>query len=59
MYVTEVVPNSPADRAGLHQHDKILQVNGIDYTMLTHDEAVKHIKKDLTLNMLVTRAEIA
>jgi hypothetical protein len=31
IYVTHVEPNSPADEAGLKVHDKLLQVNGIDY----------------------------
>jgi hypothetical protein len=31
IYVTHVEPNSSADEAGLKVHDKLLQVNGIDY----------------------------
>ncbi|GIX90296.1 tax1-binding protein 3 homolog [Caerostris darwini] len=55
IYVTEVTPNSPAAKCGLKTHDKILQVNGYDFTMVTHDKAVEYIKKSPVLNMLVAR----
>ncbi|GMS88846.1 hypothetical protein PENTCL1PPCAC_11021, partial [Pristionchus entomophagus] len=55
IYVTYIEPDSPADRAGLRRHDKILRVNGNDFTMVTHDRAVKFIKRDNVLNMLVHR----
>uniref|UniRef100_A0AC34Q8R5 PDZ domain-containing protein n=1 Tax=Panagrolaimus sp. JU765 TaxID=591449 RepID=A0AC34Q8R5_9BILA len=58
IYITQVEPNSPASKAGLHQHDKVLEVNGHDFTMLTHDKAVKYIKKYPVLNMLIARREI-
>jgi len=59
VYITFVEPNSPADRSGLRQHDKILQVNGMDFTMVTHDRAVKCIVKNPVLEMLVARREVA
>uniref|UniRef100_A0A914CE77 PDZ domain-containing protein n=1 Tax=Acrobeloides nanus TaxID=290746 RepID=A0A914CE77_9BILA len=58
VYITQIEHGSPAERAGLMQHDKILQVNGTDFTMLTHDKAVKYIKKYPVLHMLVARKEI-
>uniref|UniRef100_A0A915EA98 PDZ domain-containing protein n=1 Tax=Ditylenchus dipsaci TaxID=166011 RepID=A0A915EA98_9BILA len=59
IYITQVEPNSPADKAGLKQHDKLLRVNGTDFTMVTHEKAVKYIRKDVVLNILLTRPELA
>uniref|UniRef100_A0A914YDE0 PDZ domain-containing protein n=1 Tax=Panagrolaimus superbus TaxID=310955 RepID=A0A914YDE0_9BILA len=59
IYITQIDPDSPAEKAGLRQHDKILQVNGHDFTMLTHEKSVKYIKKYPVLHMLVARREIA
>uniref|UniRef100_A0A0N5AXS0 PDZ domain-containing protein n=1 Tax=Syphacia muris TaxID=451379 RepID=A0A0N5AXS0_9BILA len=58
IYITQVEANSPAEKAGLKQHDKILRVNGYDFTMVTHDKAVKYIKKYPVLHMLVARSDI-
>lgn len=55
IYVTEVHDGSPAARAGLRIHDKILQCNGYDFTMVTHKKAVSYIRKNPILNMLVAR----
>lgn len=55
IYVTEVHENSPASRAGLRVHDKILQCNGYDFTMVTHKKAVGYIRKHPVLNLLVAR----
>ena len=55
IYVTEVYENSPASKAGLRVHDKILQCNGYDFTMVTHKKAVTYIKKNPVLNMLMAR----
>ncbi|CRK92915.1 CLUMA_CG006619, isoform A, partial [Clunio marinus] len=35
IYVTDVTQDSPASRAGLRVHDKILQCNGYDMTLCT------------------------
>jgi len=58
IYVTHVDADSPAEKAGLRRHDKILEINGIDFTMVTHTKAVKYIKKDLVLNVLLTRSDL-
>ena len=55
IYVTDIAPNSAASKAGLRVHDKILQLNGYDFTMVTHKKAVDYIKKLPVLNMLVAR----
>ncbi|XP_054720253.1 tax1-binding protein 3 homolog [Uloborus diversus] len=55
IYVTEVYDNSPAQKCGLKVHDKILQVNGYDFTLVTHERAVEYIRKNSVLNMLVAR----
>ena len=55
IYVTEIAGDSAAGRAGLRIHDKILQLNGYDFTMVTHKKAVEYIKKHPVLNMLVAR----
>eukprot|EP00088_Acartia_fossae_P054028 TRINITY_DN6175_c0_g1_i1.p1 TRINITY_DN6175_c0_g1~~TRINITY_DN6175_c0_g1_i1.p1 ORF type:complete len:119 (-),score=27.37 TRINITY_DN6175_c0_g1_i1:564-920(-) len=55
IYVTDIAPDSPASRAGLRIHDKILQLNGYDFTMVTHKKAVSYIKRHPVLNMLVAR----
>ncbi|CAB3403532.1 unnamed protein product [Caenorhabditis bovis] len=57
IYITNVESGSPADEAGLRRHDKILQVNGADFTMMTHDRAVKFIKNSDVLKMLIARAD--
>lgn len=55
IYVTEVHEGSPAAKSGLRMHDKILQCNGYDFTMVTHKKAVSYIKKHPILNLLVAR----
>ncbi|XP_059098775.1 tax1-binding protein 3 homolog [Tigriopus californicus] len=55
IYVTEIQEDSPAVKAGIRIHDKILQCNGYDFTMVTHKKAVTYIKKNTVLNMLVAR----
>ncbi|XP_065572153.1 tax1-binding protein 3 homolog [Artemia franciscana] len=55
IYVTEIYSGSPAAKSGLRVHDKILQCNGYDFTMVTHKKAVDYIKKHNVLNMLIAR----
>ena len=55
IYVTEVQESGPAAKCGLRIHDKILQCNGYDFTMVTHKKAVDYVKKHNQLNLLVAR----
>ena len=58
VYVTQMQPGGPAERSGLRLHDKILQCNGVDFTMVTHKKAVDYVKKWNTLSLLVGRAGV-
>ncbi|XP_061594187.1 tax1-binding protein 3 [Cololabis saira] len=57
IYVTRITPKGPADDAGLKVGDKIMQVNGWDMTMVTHDQARKKLtkKREDVVRLLVTR----
>lgn len=44
IFICDVQYNSPAERAGIRIADKIIKVNGVDYSScLTREEAVQHI----------------
>ena len=43
IYISDVLYNSSAERAGLKIADKIFKVNGVDYTHITREEAFQHI----------------
>jgi tight junction protein 1 len=43
IFICDVQYNSPAERAGLKIADKLIKVNGTDYSTLTREEAVHHI----------------
>lgn len=60
IYVTRVTPQGPAEKAGLMMGDKIMQVNGWDMTMVTHDQARKRLtkKKEDVVRLLVTRKSL-
>nr|XP_060612821.1 tax1-binding protein 3 [Anolis sagrei ordinatus] len=57
IYVTRVTEGGPAEVAGLQVGDKIMQVNGWDMTMVTHDQARKRLTKrnEEVVRLLVTR----
>lgn len=55
MYVTFVYDSGPAHQAGLQVHDKILQVNGHDMTVVTHKKGIEYLKRKPVLNLLVYR----
>ncbi|XP_060552952.1 tax1-binding protein 3 homolog [Ruditapes philippinarum] len=55
IYVTYIHDSGPASRCGLQVHDKLLQVNGHDFTVVTHKKAVEYIQRKPVLNMLVYR----
>lgn len=60
IYVTRITPEGPAQEAGLKMGDKIMQVNGWDMTMVTHDQARKRLtkKKEDVVRLLVTRKSL-
>ncbi|XP_076583078.1 tax1-binding protein 3 [Chaetodon auriga] len=60
IYVTRTTPGGPADEAGLRTGDKIMQVNGWDMTMVTHDKARKRLtkKNECVVRLLVTRKSL-
>ncbi|XP_035509508.1 tax1-binding protein 3 [Morone saxatilis] len=60
IYVTRITPDGPAHEAGLRMGDKLLQVNGWDMTMMTHDQARKRLtkKNEDVVRLLVTRKSL-
>ncbi|XP_067824068.1 tax1-binding protein 3 [Heptranchias perlo] len=60
IYVTRVSEGGPAEIAGLQIGDKIMQVNGWDMTMVTHDQARKRLtkKNEDVVRLLVTRKSL-
>lgn len=58
VYVQSVVPNTPADRAGLHYGDKFLQVDGKSSTDWSSAEVSKNVRgeKGSTVKVRVERA---
>lgn len=60
IYVTRITPKGPAGVAGLKTGDKIMQVNGWDMTMVTHDQARKRLtkKNEDVVRLLVTRRSL-
>ncbi|KAK2905971.1 Na(+)/H(+) exchange regulatory cofactor NHE-RF3 [Channa argus] len=44
LFMTEVIPGSVADKAGVEVNDRLLEVNGENVEDITHDEAVDKIK---------------
>ncbi|XP_073679595.1 E3 ubiquitin-protein ligase PDZRN3-B [Garra rufa] len=41
IYVSKIVENGAADKAGLRLHDRIIEVNGKSLSFTTHDQAVE------------------
>lgn len=60
IYVTRVSEGGPAEIAGLQIGDKIMQVNGWDMTMVTHDQARRRLTKrsEEVVRLLVTRQSL-
>ncbi|XP_055328422.1 tax1-binding protein 3 homolog [Paramacrobiotus metropolitanus] len=57
IYVTGIHEGTPAHRSGLQVHDKLLQVNGHNFTMVTHKQACDWISKYPVLNILIARKD--
>ncbi|PAA55099.1 hypothetical protein BOX15_Mlig025884g1, partial [Macrostomum lignano] len=55
IYVTHVYSGSPADKAGLRVHDKILQVNGNNLAFLGHAQVAALLNRETQLSLLVHR----
>ncbi|XP_046427096.1 whirlin isoform X6 [Neodiprion fabricii] len=53
VYISRVEEGSVAERAGLRPGDTILEVNGIPFRAVTHEEALKMLKSCRTLSMTV------
>ncbi|KAM4683506.1 tax1-binding protein 3-like [Amazona ochrocephala] len=60
IYVTMVTEGVPEEVAGLQIGDKVMQVNGWDMTMVTHDQAKKRLTKrnEKVVQLLVTRQSL-
>lgn len=56
----KIIPNSPADNGQLKIGDRIIRVNDIDITNMTHGDVVKIIKESgLTVQLTVSNCTIA
>jgi len=55
VYITKVVPGSPADVGGLKVGDQIYEANGYDFTMVTFAQAIRRIQRKDTLKLKVGR----
>ncbi|KAI5737531.1 hypothetical protein M8J76_014468 [Diaphorina citri] len=58
VYISRVEEGSIAERAGLRPGDSILQVNGIPFTGISHEEALKMLKSNRELSMTVRSPSI-
>lgn len=57
-YIGKVDDNSPAELAGLKEHDRIVEVNGVSVSGEAHQDVVKRIKSDpKQVTMLVVDKE--
>ncbi|RUS73502.1 hypothetical protein EGW08_018742 [Elysia chlorotica] len=52
-YVSKVIPYTGAASAGVQEGDQILRVNNIDFGTLDHAEAVRVLKYNTTIEMVV------
>lgn len=46
IFISKIVPDGPASRTSLRVGDRLLRVNGVDVTMLSHDECVDELKRN-------------
>lgn len=46
IFISKIVPEGPASRTCLRVGDRLLRVNGVDVTMLSHDECVDELKRN-------------
>ncbi|XP_060552547.1 PDZ domain-containing protein 11-like [Ruditapes philippinarum] len=53
IYISKVMSNSEADRLGLQEGDQILSVNEQNFELIEHSEAVKILKMNTSIWMVV------
>ncbi|GAB1607263.1 PDZ domain-containing protein 11-like [Argonauta hians] len=53
LFVSKVMADSEPERMGLSKGDQILSVNGINFESIEHNEAVKILKINTTIDMVV------
>jgi hypothetical protein len=46
IFISKIVPDGPASRTNLRVGDRLLRVNNIDVTQLSHDECVDELKRN-------------
>ncbi len=58
VYVQSIIPNTPADKAGLHYGDRFLEIEGKDATKYTSAEVSKNVRgeKGTPVNVKIGRA---
>lgn len=57
LFISRVVPGSPADRAGLSVGDKLIEVNGTSMVNQRHDTAVECMQLNADAVELVIRRQ--
>ncbi len=60
VYVQSIIPNTPADKAGLHYGDRFVEIEGKDATKYTSAEVSKNVRgeKGTPVNVKIERAGI-
>uniref|UniRef100_A0A671KBG8 USH1 protein network component harmonin n=1 Tax=Sinocyclocheilus anshuiensis TaxID=1608454 RepID=A0A671KBG8_9TELE len=53
IYVSNVKPGSVSSEVGLQVSDQIVEVNGVDFTNLSHQEAVRVLKSSRSLTITI------
>ncbi len=55
IFISKIVTNGAASRTSLRVGDRLLKVNGIDVTSVTHDDAVDELKRNFNEVLLTVR----
>ncbi|KAF7663635.1 hypothetical protein LDENG_00205670 [Lucifuga dentata] len=53
IYISNIKPGSPSAEVGLQVGDQIVEVNGVDFTIVDHKEAVRVLKSSRSLTITV------
>uniref|UniRef100_A0A673IFS0 USH1 protein network component harmonin n=1 Tax=Sinocyclocheilus rhinocerous TaxID=307959 RepID=A0A673IFS0_9TELE len=59
IYVSNVKPGSVSSEVGLQVSDQIVEVNGVDFTNLSHQEAVRVLKSSRSLTITVLTGAVS